>query len=166
MGKTTLAKVAYKMFSKEFEACCFIDNVREKYDKEGELSLQKNLISQILNDTNLNIKNKCEGEHMIKNRLCGKRILLVLDDVNDLNQLQKLAGKRDWFGRGNRIIITTRDKHLLETHLIDKIYEIEALKNEDALHLFCSKAFKNKLILDEYLKLSKGFLNLLLNFNK
>ena len=170
MGKTTLAKVAYKMFSKEFEACCFIDNVREKYDKEGELSLQKNLISQILNDTNLNIKNKCEGEHMIKNRLRGKMILLVLDDVNDLNQLQKLAGKRDWFGWGSRIIITTRAKHLLETHLethlIDKIYEIEALKNEDALHLFCSKAFKNKLILDEYLKLSKGFLNLLLNFNK
>ena len=47
MGKTTLAEVAYKMFSKEFEACCFIDNVGEKYEKEGELSLQKNLIFQI-----------------------------------------------------------------------------------------------------------------------
>ena len=95
---------------------------------------------------------------MIKNRLRGKRILLVFDDVNDLNQLQKLPGKRDWFGQGSRIIITIRDKHLLETHLIDKIYEVEALKNEDALHLFCSKAFKNKLIPNEYLKLSKGFL--------
>ena len=41
MEKTTLAKVASKMFSKEFEACCFIDNGREKYDKEGELSLKK-----------------------------------------------------------------------------------------------------------------------------
>ena len=163
MGKTTLAEVAYKMFSKEFEAACFIHNVREKYEKDGEISLQKNLISQILNDTNLNIKNKCEGEHMIKNRLRGKRILLVLDDVNDLNQLQKLAGKRDWFGSGSRIIITTRDRHLLkghlETHLKDKIYEVKSLKNEDALHLFCSKAFKNELVPDEYLQLSNGFLN-------
>ena len=159
MGKTTLAEVAYKMYSKEFEVSCFIDNVREKSEKKGYLSLQKNLISQILNDTNLNIKNNCEGEHMIKNMLHGKRILLVLDDVNDLNQLQKLARKRDWFGRGSRIIITTRDKHLLETHLIDQMYEVKALKNEDALHLFCSKAFKNKLVPDEYLKLSKGFLN-------
>ena len=41
MGKTTLAEVAYKMFSKEFEASCFIDNVGEKYEKQGELSLQK-----------------------------------------------------------------------------------------------------------------------------
>ena len=159
MGKTTLAKVAYKMFSKEFEAACFIDDVREKYDQGGEISLQKNLISQILNDTNLNIKNICVGEHMIKNRLRGKRIFLVLDDVNDLNQLQKLAGKRDWFCPGSRIIITTRDKHLLEAHLIDEIYEVEALKNEDALHLFCSKAFKNEPVPDEYLELSKGFLN-------
>ncbi|XP_050264204.1 disease resistance protein RPV1-like [Quercus robur] len=159
MGKTTLAEVAYKMFSKEFEACCFIENVREKYEKKGELSLQKNLISQILNDRNLNIKNKCEVEQVIQNRLRGKRIFLVLDDVNDLNQLQKLAGKREWFGPGSRIIITTRDKHLLETHLIDKIYEVKALKNEGAFHLFYSKAFKNKLVPDEYLELSKGFLN-------
>ena len=82
MGKTTLAEIAYKMYSKEFEVSCFIDNVREKSEKKGYLSLQKNLISQILNDTNLNIKNKCEGEHMIKNRLRGKRILLVLDLLN------------------------------------------------------------------------------------
>ncbi|KAL4602270.1 hypothetical protein ACB092_10G040900 [Castanea dentata] len=159
MGKTTLAKVAYKIFSKEFEACCFIDNVRENCEKEGELSLQKNFISQILNYTNLNIKNECEVDQMIKSRLCGRRILLVLDDVNDLNQLQKLAGKREWFGRGSRIIITTRDKHLIETHLTDKIYEVKSLKNEDALHLFCSKAFKNEPVPDEYLVLSKGFLN-------
>ena len=157
MGKTALAKVAYKMLSKEFEACYFIDDVRENY-KQDQLSLQQNLISQMLNDKNLNIKNKCEGEHMIKNRLRGKRILLVLDDVDDLKQLQMLAGKRDWFGRGSRIIITTRDKHLLETHIVDKIYEVEALKNVDALHLFCSKAFKSKLIPDEYLELSNGFL--------
>ena len=157
MGKTTLAEVAYKMFSKEFEACCFIHNVRENYEKEGELSLQKDLIFQIFNDTNLNIKNKCEGEQMIKSSLCGRRILLVLDDVYDLNQLQKLAGKREWFGRGSRIIITTRNKHWLQ-NLVDQIYEVKALNYEDALCLFSSKAFNKKHAPGEYLKLSQRIL--------
>ena len=157
MGKTTLAKVAYKMFSKEFEACCFIHNVREKYEKEGELSLQKNLIYQLLNDTNLNLKNECEGEHIIKSRLRGRRILLVLDDVNDLNQLQNLAGKGEWFGPGSRIIITTRDKHLLK-YLECQICEVKALNHEDAHCLFFSKAFKKIHAPDEYLEMSKGIL--------
>ena len=157
MGKTTLAKVAYKMFSKEFEACCFIRNVREKYEKEGELSLQKNLISQLLNDTNLNLKNECEGEQIIKSRLRGRRILLVLDDINDFNQLQNLAGKGEWFGPGSRIIITTRDKHLLK-FLGGQICEVKALNYEDAHCLFFSKAFKKKNTPDEYLELSKGIL--------
>ena len=29
MGKTTLARVVYRMVSNKFEACCFIANVRE-----------------------------------------------------------------------------------------------------------------------------------------
>ena len=44
MGKTTLARVVYKMVSKEFEACCIIYNVREKCETAGGLlSLQKDL---------------------------------------------------------------------------------------------------------------------------
>ena len=106
----------------------------------------------------MNIEDIYDRVHMIKKRLSHKRILLVLDDVNKLVELENLAGKREWFGRANRIIITIRDKYLLETHIIDKIYEVKALKDEDALHLFCSKAFKKELILDEYLKLSHGFI--------
>ena len=83
MGKTTLARVVYKMVSKEFEACCIIYNVREKCETAGGLlSLQKYLISQISKETNLNIEDIYDGVHMIKKRLSHKRILLVLDDEN------------------------------------------------------------------------------------
>ena len=44
---------------------------------------------------------------MIKDRLCFKKVLLVLDDVDDLNQLEALAGDHNWFGPGSRIIVTT-----------------------------------------------------------
>ena len=159
MGKTTLARVVYRMISQEFEAYSFIADFREVYEKGGLLALQQNLISQILKEPNLNINNIYDGALMIKRTLCHKRILLVLDDVNESDQLKMLAGEQDWFGPGSRIIITTRDEHLLETHEVDKIYEVKGLNDEDALHLFCLKAFKKNDIPDDYFKLSKDFLN-------
>ena len=98
MGKTTLARVVYQMVSQEFEACCFIDDVRAK---DGLILLQQ-LISKILMEK---IDNTFEGVLMIKRRLCHKKILLVLDDVDKLDQIEMLVGKRNCFGPGSRIII-------------------------------------------------------------
>ncbi|XP_030949543.1 TMV resistance protein N-like isoform X2 [Quercus lobata] len=152
MGKSTLAGVVYKMISKEFEACCFIDYGRE----EDLFSLQKNLISQILKEINLNIQNKLDAEHMIKKMLSRKKVLLVLDDVDESDKLKKLV-KRDWFGLGSRIIITTRDMKLLKEFSINEIFEVKALNYDDARCLFFSKAFE-KHAPNEYLRLSQGIL--------
>uniref|UniRef100_A0A2N9HYG1 TIR domain-containing protein n=1 Tax=Fagus sylvatica TaxID=28930 RepID=A0A2N9HYG1_FAGSY len=100
-----------------------------------------------------------EGILVIKRRLRSKRILLVLDDVNHPKQLEMLVGKRDWFGLGSRIIITTRNVHLLETHQVDEIYEIKGLNDEEARRLFCLKAFKKEHVPIDYLELSKDFLS-------
>ena len=159
MGKTTLARVVYHMVSKEFEAHSFIANIRDVSERDGLLPLQQKLISQILMETNLNIQDIDDGVLMIKNRLRHRRILLVLDDVDQSNQLKVLAGKHDWFGPGSRIIITTRDVHVLKTHEVDRIYEVKGLNENDALHLFCFNAFKKRHVPDDYLKLCKDFLN-------
>ena len=66
---------------------------------------------------------------IIKKRLCCKKVLLILDDVDKLEQLQALAGGRDWFGSGSLIVITTRDKHLLAAHQIEKTYEMKKIKS-------------------------------------
>ena len=153
MGKSTLAQIAYRMILKEFECGCFIENVREK----DLFSLQKELISQILNETNSNIQNKLVGENMIKKLLRHKKVLLVFDDVEGSNNLKKLV-KSDWFGSGSRIIITTRDMSLLKEFSVDEIVEVNALDYKDALSLFCSKAFKKEPCPDEYLELSQSFL--------
>ena len=55
------------------------------------------------------------------------------------------------------IIITTRDKHLLQ-YLECQICEVKALNYEDAHCLFFSKAFKKKQAPGEYLELSQGIL--------
>ena len=159
MGKTTLARVVYHMVSKEFEARGFVENVREKFEKFGLVPLQQKIIDEVLKEKNLTIEEEYDGVLKIKNRLCRKRILLVLDDVDKIKQLKMLAGEHDWFGFGSRIIITTRDAHLLEAHQVDKIYEVKGLNDENALQLFSSKAFKKKHVLDDYRELSNHFLN-------
>ena len=158
MGKTTLAQFVYDEVLEEFEGSCFISNVGEVFEKYGLRKLQKKLIRKLLNESNLD----CDDDHdlyiKISTRLRHKRILLVLDGVDGLDQLKMLAGEHDWFGRGSRIIITTRDKHLLKTHLVDKTLEVKPMGYEDALQFFCLKALKKKNIPDEYSELSKEFL--------
>ncbi|KAF8016159.1 hypothetical protein BT93_H1620 [Corymbia citriodora subsp. variegata] len=144
IGKTTLAKALYNRIFRQFEASCFLVNVREtSNDSKYLVPLQENLLSQMLPGKGLTVFNDARGINLIQDRLCHKKVLLVLDDVNDIKQLSALAGKHEWFGKGSRIIITTRDKHLFAVHGIDKdhVYEVETLKDWEALKLFNKHAF-------------------------
>ena len=98
-----------------------------------------------------------EGVFVIKNRLRHKKILLVLDDVDQLDQLNKLAGDHIWFGLGSRVIITTRNKHLLQNLGVDEIYEANGLTYDESLHLLSLKAFKKDHPPEDYLELSRDF---------
>ena len=109
MGKTTLTRVVYHMVSKDFEARCFIEDVTEKFEKNGCVPLQQKIIDEVLMEKNLKVEKEFDGVFKIKNRLHHKRILLVLDDVDKLKQLKMLARKSDWFGPSSRIIIIARD---------------------------------------------------------
>ena len=154
IGKTTLARVVFDMVSKKFEGCCFLPNVREVCEKDGLIPLQELLIRKILNEC-MRIQDVDEGLFVIKNGLRHKRILLILDDVNHLDQLKKLVGKGNWFGSGSRVIITTRDKHLLRILKVDEIYEVKGLNDDEALHLLSLKAFTNDHPPKDYLELCK-----------
>ena len=159
MGKTTLAKVVCGMVYNQFEACGFVTNVREVSENiHGLLQLQKTLLNQLLK-IDVNIHDDNTGVHMIMNRLRHKKILLVLDDVNDFNQFEKLAGENDWFGPGSRVIITTRDEHLLKSREVDGICEVQALTDDDSLQLFSLKAFKKDHPPKDYVQLSQAFVH-------
>ena len=69
MGKTTLAQEIYKRISGNFEASSFIANVRDKTKNRGLVSIQKELLSKILMEVEINIWNVCEGINVIRNTL-------------------------------------------------------------------------------------------------
>ncbi|KAJ4850926.1 hypothetical protein Tsubulata_044425 [Turnera subulata] len=155
IGKTTLARVTYEMFSYQFEGSSFLDNVRNAAERRGLFSLQEQLLSEVLLDKTVNIYNVYRGKTEIRNRLQYKKVLIILDDVDTLEQLQALVGDRNWFGRGSRIIITTRDEHLLRNHRVDESYETKQLNEDEALKLLSWKAFKQDHPEEGFLKLSK-----------
>ncbi|CAL9020282.1 unnamed protein product [Prunus brigantina] len=159
IGKTTIAKLVYESISINFEVSCFLANVREVSEHGNLVNLQRQLLFPILKEQITQVWDEQWGTYFIKNCLSNKKVLLILDDVSESSQLEKLAGEKDWFGKGSIIIITTRDERLLVKHDMQVSYQIEGLSDDDALGLFSRNAFKKNEPDDGFLELSKGFVN-------
>ncbi|XP_028773809.1 disease resistance-like protein DSC1 [Neltuma alba] len=144
----------YERKLKNFEIHCFLHNIREAYEKEGLISLQKRILFS-LEKRSMEVCDCYEGKKLIKNMLCNRKVLLVLDDVSDISQLENLAPKQGWFSKGSIIIITTRDKHLLSSHGVSTKYDVKFLSDNESLELFLQKAFKGDKPNEDYLNLAR-----------
>ncbi|XP_027368534.1 TMV resistance protein N-like [Abrus precatorius] len=155
IGKTTLARTVFKKICDQFDISCFLENVGEiSKESEGMLSLQRALLSHIKIES-LKIENLDEGKSTIHQLLHNKKVLLVLDDVDNIRQLENLANEQKWFGPGSRIVITTRDMEVLRSYGTTKSYKIELLNSDESLQLFYKKAFKVDEPQEHRLQLSK-----------
>ncbi|CAL9020043.1 unnamed protein product, partial [Prunus brigantina] len=159
VGKTTLAKLVFEKLSPHFELSSFLSDVSEVSAKHGTLvALQRQLLFPILKEENI-IWDEESGILFTKKCSWNKKILLILDDVDQLNQLEKLVGEKTWFGVGSRIIITTRNERLLVQHDIAMRHKVEVLNNRQALKLFSRHAFKKNQPAEGFLKLSQRVLH-------
>ncbi|XP_004304953.1 PREDICTED: TMV resistance protein N-like [Fragaria vesca subsp. vesca] len=121
MGKTAMARVIYDQILHNFDGGCFLADVGQRSHQLNYLvRLQETLLSEILSERNVNISDTRMGIDLIAQTLCSKRVLVVLDNVDDLRQVDALIGDRKVFGPGSKIIITTRDVHLLELFGVDQ----------------------------------------------
>ncbi|KAM3327911.1 hypothetical protein P3S68_033373 [Capsicum galapagoense] len=127
VGKTTIARAIFDTLSYRFKAACFLADNKDDY-----------------------VNNKLDGKCMIPTRLCSTKVLIVLDDIDHSDHLEYLAGDRCWFGDGSRVVITTRNRQLIEN--ADAICEVSTLPDHEAMLLFNQHAFKNK-IPDECFKM-------------
>ncbi|XP_034674117.1 disease resistance protein RPV1-like isoform X2 [Vitis riparia] len=148
LGKTTLARAIYSQVSNQFEACSFLE-IANDFKEQDLTSLAEKLLSQLLEEENLKIK----GSTSIKARLHSRKVLVVLDNVNNLTILEHLAGNQDWFGQGSRIIVTTRDKHLFSHEV--KYYEVTKFNDDEAFEFLKHYSLKYKLLENDFIELSE-----------
>ncbi|KAJ9167242.1 hypothetical protein P3X46_021906 [Hevea brasiliensis] len=158
IGKTTIAEVLVSRISNQFDSFCFLRNVREKSEKYGLVDLRKSFFSELLGIEIRNLEMLSVVPTFIKDSLNRKKVLAVLDDVNDPEQLEALAvNDDDCFGSESKIILISRDKQVLKQVVSsDKnIHEVKGLDCSDALQLLSMKAFQQKHPPAEYIELSE-----------
>lgn len=142
IGKTTIVEVVFRKVFKEFEGKFFMANVRERSKQVGLENLQKKIISCLLEE-NLKVGGFNIPEY-IKDKLWRKKVFIILNDVNKLQQLEYLTGGLNRFGLRSRVVITTRNEEVLDKFKMEWIYEVEELNYYEAMKHFCNFAFRQR----------------------
>ncbi|KAK2980041.1 LOW QUALITY PROTEIN: hypothetical protein RJ640_029388, partial [Escallonia rubra] len=141
IGKTTIAKYLYIQIQLR-KIRSFIASVREVSEEpDGLIWLQRQLLSDILKGKKENIFNVDQGIVKIKEALCYRKVLVVLDDVDQVDQLDAMLGMRDWLYPGSKVIITTRQKQLLKASEVYKVHQVIGLDEIESFELFSWYAF-------------------------
>nr|AXU93650.1 RPP4/RPP5-like protein [Arabidopsis thaliana] len=139
IGKSTIGRALYSQLSIQFHHRAFVTyKSTSGSDVSGMmLSWEKELLSEILGQKDI----KIEHFGVVEQRLKHKKVLILLDDVDNLEFLKTLVGKVEWFGPGSRVIVITQDRQLLKAHDINLIYEVEFPSEHLALTMLCRSAF-------------------------
>ncbi|XP_059069468.1 disease resistance protein TAO1 isoform X2 [Cryptomeria japonica] len=144
IGKTTLAKIVCKElpFSK-FQVFCFVPSVGERcQEANGLVKLQTHMLKCIPGFRD-EVDHVDQGKGLQQKWLKGKKVLLLLDDIESSEQFEALAGNYSDFGAGSCVIITSRDEQILKVANVDVVYEVRRLPHKHAMQLFNFHAFPN-----------------------
>ncbi|XP_010428189.1 PREDICTED: probable disease resistance protein RPP1 [Camelina sativa] len=134
VGKSTLAECVLDDISCHFQHHCFLTNVNKIYQNRISPSLLKHLPGTRMSNVDI--------FDAIKSSLVNRKVLLVIDGVDDTDneQFKSAVKVSRWLGPGSRVIMTSRFDHSLT--LCGVKYELECLRYEEALQLFSLYAFK------------------------
>ncbi|AES87068.1 NB-ARC domain disease resistance protein [Medicago truncatula] len=136
MGKTNIAKAIYNQIGSKFEGRSFLLIIREFWETCINLvSLQQQVLCDVYKTTTFKIRDIESRKNILKERLAQSKVLLVLDDVNELD---------------HRVIITTRDMHLLRSCRVDRVYAIQEMDESESLELFSWHAFKLPIPVEDF----------------
>ncbi|KAK1408097.1 hypothetical protein QVD17_39730 [Tagetes erecta] len=153
-GKTTLAQYIYNSNKHSFESAYFAEEIGKHFKQTfGLLELQKQLLRDILGGKNKMISSVSEGTNKIKEALHMKKVLVVLDDIDDHDELSALLGTSA-FHTQSKIIITTRllDIHSWFESISWRCYvnKLQLLNNDESLEVFSCHAFGSKRPLESF----------------
>jgi hypothetical protein len=94
IGKTTIAEEVYNRQRSKYDACYFKAKVREEWRRHGSMNLKNELFSTLLGQQDLKIYTAHGLPDFVDQswRFPRIKVLVVLDDVNDQQQLEILIG--------------------------------------------------------------------------
>ncbi|CDY26386.1 BnaA02g23840D [Brassica napus] len=155
IGKTTIARHLYNKICPTFQCCAFTDHrdVNNKFgesDYSAKMYIQQLVLSEITYVKDLKIPHL----GVMQDSLKYKKVLLILDGVNDRLVLDAAAGNSNWFGPGSRIIVITKDLALLKSHGISYIYKVDLPSKKEAIQMLCLYAFGQKYPFDGFMELA------------
>ncbi|KAF3449336.1 hypothetical protein FNV43_RR10064 [Rhamnella rubrinervis] len=93
------------------------------------------------------------GSTFIGDRFRRKKVLIVLDDVDSSTNFEAIIKGYEEVAPGSRIIVTSRDAHVLR-NVTKQIYEVRELDGYESLHLFDLHAFKKERPAEDFEMLS------------
>ncbi|KAK9058325.1 hypothetical protein SSX86_023166 [Deinandra increscens subsp. villosa] len=163
IGKTSLADYVYKLHCHKYRSS-FIRDINRRCAETylGLLDVQKQLCDDILKTSSIQVHDVSVYTSRIENALAHKKVLLVLDDVNSLDQLDALLGNKG-IHSGCKIIITTRVTSLVQRCALFKIKAkplhkectLKGLSMDASLELLCHHAFTSNYPNEGYEEVSK-----------
>ncbi|WZY84994.1 disease resistance protein RPP4 isoform X1 [Brassica rapa] len=157
IGKSIIARALFSHLSSQFHYKAFVSYKRTIQDDYGmKLRWEEQFLSEILSQKEV----KLFHLGAVEQRLKHKKVLIVLDDVDDVELLKTLVGQTGWFGLGSRIVVITKDKQLLRLHKIDLVYEVDYPSENLALQMFCRCSFGQNSPPDGFMKLAVEVANL------
>ncbi|KAF8019161.1 hypothetical protein BT93_H3906 [Corymbia citriodora subsp. variegata] len=164
VGKTTLAKIVYNKLLSDSTKCYNLSNSLDEMDDQVDRimevidmkieSLQNQLIFDVRGKKQPTINGIDEGKKVIKELLSSKKVILLLDDVDQKTKLDALVGMgKCWFGSGSKVIITTRNKEVIKD--VELKHELTGMDFDHSLQLFSKHAFRSDHPPAEYAPLSE-----------
>uniref|UniRef100_A0A6P3ZR21 disease resistance protein RGA2-like n=1 Tax=Ziziphus jujuba TaxID=326968 RepID=A0A6P3ZR21_ZIZJJ len=141
LGKTTLAQFVYndEKIRKHFELLIWVC-ISDVFDL-------KIVLEKMIKSINGSVQQGLELDqlqHSLRQKLSGKRYLLVLDDVwnEDGEKWLKLKTLLVDGSRGSRVLITTRNKDIAQMMQTIGPYELQGLDKKQSWSLFKKVAFE------------------------
>ncbi|XP_076920928.1 disease resistance protein RUN1-like [Bidens hawaiensis] len=157
IGKTTLAQCIYNSNKQDFECSSFVEKIGENY-KHGLRRLQKQLLRDVSGNDKIKISNALEGTSKLEEVLHTKKVLIVLDDIDDEEELSTLLGTKALY-KQSKIIITTRlldlDAWFVSKSSRCMVHKLKNLDVHEALELFSWHAFGSKFPMEDFGELAQ-----------
>ncbi|XP_061370321.1 disease resistance protein RPV1-like [Gastrolobium bilobum] len=139
IGKTTIARHMFAKHFPQYDSVCFLANVREESEKFGLTYTRDKLLFELLKEPITT--SHVTGSTFIKRRLSSNKVFIVLDDVDSSAQLEYLCDELDDLEHDSRLIITTRNRHMLSGR-VDEVYEVTKWEFPESVKLFSLGAFE------------------------